>query len=420
MATADCWRRAPALVALLAVCTGCLAPPQAPPHLPVNVTTTFPQRPPPPPSAAPGYPRLGGQEPGALVNAVAFDTIDPNITATGATAWRIRYLSTATDSGAPVEVTGAVLVPGGQAPSDGWRTIAYNHSNTGITPSCGPSAYDDLANQWGPVTTLLQYGFAVVMTDYEGLGAPGSHRFLDSAALGRNVIDAVRAARNLRPDIGTRWVTVGTGLGGLAAWAANEQADAYGAGTELMGAVARMPWTNLSTLPTKAGRRSLTPEQRAVYFQTVMSMQAAPWSLDPLSYLRGAVYDNRTQLLGCKGAPSPEGSPALAQADPGDMMPADPDAERAMSDLLSTMAVPQKRTAAPMLVAYATADPVIDQTAVEEAINRGCALGDTIEWYQRTKSADDDLDMIATLLWARGRFDGKAPVDLCTTVPEQR
>jgi alpha-beta hydrolase superfamily lysophospholipase len=422
MASASRTRRVLGVLASVLVVTGllsaCMSPPPAPPHLPVDVTTTFPPRPPAPPATAEGYPRLGGAAPGSLISADVFDTIDPNIAATGATAWRIRYLSMSAVTGAPVEVTGVVIVPGGQAPSDGWRMIAYNHPNTGVIPGCGPSAYEDLANQWGPVTALLQYGFAVVMTDYEGLGGPGRHAFLDSAALGRNVIDAVSAARSLRPDIGARWVTVGTGLGGLAAWAANEQAGSSGAGTQLVGAVARMPWTNLSGLPARAGQRTLTPGQLAVYFQAVMAMQATR-GVDVGRFLRGPMYDNRDQLLTCKGAPSSEAMTGSVEADSADAVPADPDAEREMTDLLAASAVPQQRTAAPMLVVYASTDPVIDQDAVEDAINRGCALGDTIEWYQRTSSADEDLDMITTLLWARGRFDGKAPVDLCAPAARQ-
>jgi len=421
MAITSRLRRAICSLALTVLATACMAPPPAPPHVAVEVTTTFPRRPPAPPSTAEGFPKLGGVEPGSLISAEVFDTIDPNIVATGATAWRIRYLSVSAVSavaGSPVEVTGLVIVPGGQAPSDGWRVIAYNHQNTGVIPGCGPSAYEDLANQWGPVTGLLQYGFAVVMTDYEGLGGPGRHAFLDSAALGRNVIDAVRAARGLRPDIGSRWVTVGTGLGGLAAWAANEQAASYGAGMDLVGAVARMPWTNLTGLAARAVQRSMTPGQLAVYFQTVMAMQATR-GVDVQRFLRGRLYVDRDQLLTCKGAPSSEALSAAADADPADAAPADPGAEKELADLLAAMAVPQQRTAAPMLVVYASADPVVEQASVEEAINRGCALGDTIEWYQRTSSADEDLDMIGTLLWVRGRFDDKAPVDLCATAPKQ-
>ncbi|TRW80493.1 hypothetical protein FK535_19315 [Mycolicibacterium sp. 018/SC-01/001] len=418
MSSASRLRRALSVLVLICLATACMSPPPAPPHAPVDVTTTFPQRPPAPPSAASGYPRIGGGEPGSLISADVFDTIDPNITATGATAWRIKYLSVSAMTGAPVEVTGLVIVPGGQAPTDGWRVIAYNHANTGVIPNCGPSAYDDLANQWGPVTTLLQYDFAVVMTDYEGLGGPGRHPFLDSAALGRNVIDAVRAARSLRPDIGSRWVTIGTALGGLAAWAANEQATSYGEAANLVGAVARMPWTNLSGLPARAGQRTLTPAQLAVYFQAIMAMQATR-GVETQRLLRGPTYDNRDQLLTCKGAPSAEGTEPLAHADSADAVPADAAAEKEMTDLLAAAAVPQQRTAAPMLVVYASADPVIGQDAVESAITRGCALGDTIEWYQRTSDTEQDLDMIGTVLWARGRFDDKAPVNLCPPIPSR-
>lgn len=392
--------------------------PQPLPHAPVVVTTALPPPPPSPPSVAEGFPELGGTDPGSLVSATPFDTIDPNITATGASAWRIRYMSTSAVGGVPAEVTGVVLVPGGPAPYDGWHVVAYNHSNTGIQQGCAPSGYDDLANQWGPVTSLLQYGVAVVMTDYEGLGGTGRFAFLDSAALGRNVIDGVRAARHLRPDIGSRWTTFGNSLGGLAAWAANEQAGTYGAGIELVGAVARFPWVNLSALPAKARTGEQTLDQLAVHFQAIMALKATTRpDLDLPRFIHGATYDRRDQLLTCKPAPSPEASEVTATIDPADLAGVDDAAQTEMTDLLRGMAVPAQPMAAPMLVMYAAEDPVVEQEWVEDAIRTACGMGDTIEWNLIPGSAEQDMDATASLPWMRARFDNKAPVNLCPPIP---
>lgn len=49
----------------------------------------------------------------------------------------------------------------------------------------------------GFVATLLARGFAVVVTDYEGLGTPGVHTYLNREAQGHAVIDAARAAQHM-------------------------------------------------------------------------------------------------------------------------------------------------------------------------------------------------------------------------------
>ena len=400
---------------LAALSTGCMSPPAAPPHPPVIVTTAVPSHLSPPPNTAEGYPQLGGGEPGSLIAATEFDTVDPNIRSTGATAWRVRYVSTSAIGDRPVEVTGLVVVPGGQAPDAGWQVVAFNHPNTGISPNCGPSLYEDLHGQWGPISLLLIYGFAVVMTDYEGLGGNGPPAFLNSAALGRNVIDGVRAARHLRPDIGSRWATFGDSLGGLAAWAANEQATTYGTDLDLVGAAAWAPLVNVSELPSKARDGTLTRDQLSVYFQAIMAMKATTHpEIDLQRYIHGAMYDQRDLLLICNSTDAAE---AMKRADPADLVPVDDAAEQQMTQLLTDIAVPQQPTAAPMLVIYTTADPLVEQAWVETAINRACAMGDTIEWMLRPGLDDDEADALRTMPWVRDRFDNQAPSNQCPGAP---
>jgi hypothetical protein len=59
--------------------------------------------------------------------------------------------------------------------------VTWGHGTTGIGDGCAPTRYDNPQD----VTTidpLLQRwigaGYAVVRTDYEGLGTPGTHPYL--------------------------------------------------------------------------------------------------------------------------------------------------------------------------------------------------------------------------------------------------
>jgi acetyl esterase/lipase len=133
----------------------------------------------------------------------------------------VLYRSTS-PSGAPIVVSGTVAVPKGRAPRGGWPVITWAHGTTGIADACAPSranvlgGYDNrLLNRW------LRAGYAVVRTDYEGLGTPGDHPYLIGVSEGRSVLDIVRAARALDSSLGRRVVISGHSQGGHAAlWAA--------------------------------------------------------------------------------------------------------------------------------------------------------------------------------------------------------
>ena len=396
------------------VMTGCMSPPPEMQHNEVVVTTTFPDH--PGPQAAPGavYPQLGGTEPGSLLSMTPFDLIDPRITVTGATAWRIRYVSTSAKD-EPVEVTGVAFLPTGKPPEGGWQVVAFNHGNTGIDSDCGPSLYDDLLNQWIPISVLLLHGFAVVASDYEGLGGEGVHPFLNATVMGRNVIDAVRAARHLNPDVGNRWAAFGGSLGGLATWAANEEAATpYGDGLELVGAAAWVPVVNVSGLPAKAQAGTLTHDQLHMYFLAIMGLKRSTHpDIDLNLYIHGSLYENRDVLLVCNGPGVQKALEVLNSADPDDLKPSTPAAEEQMKQWLAELAVPKRKAAAPMLVIYGSDDRLVDQPWIETALQQSCAMGSTIEWILRPGEAHGDIDASMAFPWVRSRFDNQTPINKC-------
>ncbi|GFJ95273.1 lipase family protein [Phytohabitans rumicis] len=89
---------------------------------------------------------------------------------------------------------------------------------------------------------LLAAGYAVAVTDYEGIGTPGEASGVDGRAEAYALIDAVRAARRIAP-VSRSWAAVGYSLGGHAALWAGSLAASYAPSLRHVGTVAVAPTT---------------------------------------------------------------------------------------------------------------------------------------------------------------------------------
>ena len=102
----------------------------------------------------------------------------------GGSTHLVLYRSTSA-KGEPVAVSGVVSLPSGTPPDGGWPVISWGHGTTGMADDCAPSR--SLVDQQTGIYTaamdqttadLVGEGYAVVRTDYEGLGTPGPHPYL--------------------------------------------------------------------------------------------------------------------------------------------------------------------------------------------------------------------------------------------------
>ncbi len=115
-----------------------------------------------------------------------------------ARAWRLLYRSTGA-VGEPTAVSGTLLLPEGVRRRRPLPLIGYGIGTHGIADRAATSRLLSAGMDWeaGMFALALARGFAVVATDYQGLGTPGDHAFMVGRALGNNVLDAIRAARRL-------------------------------------------------------------------------------------------------------------------------------------------------------------------------------------------------------------------------------
>ena len=148
-------------------------------------------------------------------------------------------------------VSGSLAIPKGKPPKGGWPVITYAHGTTGSADACAPTrGYDagklvsyayPLLNRW------LKAGYAVVRTDYDGLGTPGVHAYLVGRSEGRSVLDAVRAARAYDHRLSKRFIVAGHSQGGHAALFAAAMAPQWVPDLRLRGTVAFAPASHLAT-----------------------------------------------------------------------------------------------------------------------------------------------------------------------------
>ena len=177
--------------------------------------------------------------PGELIRAEPMDAYVVPGVRLRARAWRVLYHSTGA-VGEGTAVSGTILLPLRRAPRG---LVGFAIGTHGIGDAAAPSRLLSYGLDWeaGLMAMVLARGYAVAVTDYQGLGTPGDHAYMVGRALGANVLDAMRAARHLAPaelPDGCPAGVIGYSEGGAAAaWAAQLQ-PTYAPDVELDGVAA--------------------------------------------------------------------------------------------------------------------------------------------------------------------------------------
>jgi alpha-beta hydrolase superfamily lysophospholipase len=145
-----------------------------------------------------------------------------------ARAQRLLYRSTGA-LGEPTAVSGTLLLPERGKRDQIRPLIGFAVGTHGIGDHAAPSRLLSTGRDWEAslIAHVLARGYGVAVTDYQGLGTPGDHVYMVGQALGKNVIDVMRAAAELAPDEvrtdGPCGVVGYSEGGAAAAWAAQLQ-----------------------------------------------------------------------------------------------------------------------------------------------------------------------------------------------------
>ncbi|CAA0225602.1 alpha/beta fold hydrolase [Acinetobacter baumannii] len=153
-------------------------------------------------------------------------------------------------SGQEVQATSLVFTPNTPPPVGGWPIVVWAHGTTGVADVCAPSKAALADSTKDLISKLLAAGYVVVAPDYEGLGTPGIHPFLNVKSEAFSITDAVVATRNYLSQrnllTSKKWVTVGHSQGGHAALGAAQYASR--AQLDYKGTVAVAPASNLGSI----------------------------------------------------------------------------------------------------------------------------------------------------------------------------
>lgn len=225
--------RSAALLALVLVLTACV------------LTACIPPYPEEDPFYRPPSP-LPAVEAGSIIRSrPSVFTLDPvgRIPVPGVASRQILYASTDV-AGRPIAVSGTVMAPTTPWTGPGSRPlVTYGVGTRGIGDDCAPSyTLSQGADYEGFfVESLLNHGWAVVISDYQGLGTPGLHPYLVGKAQGRVMLDAARAALQMSDTGLTASSPVGImgySQGGQSAGWAAQMAGSYAPELKVKGTVA--------------------------------------------------------------------------------------------------------------------------------------------------------------------------------------
>lgn len=207
---------------------------------------------------------------------------------------RILYTSTDGVSGhGLIAVSGDLALPKGAAPAGGWPIIAWAHGTTGIADMCAPSWRGRSPRDQAYLSGWLANGFAVVASDYQGLGTPGLHPYMLVRPEAYDVLDAVRAALTAYPGVlANRVIVVGQSQGSAAALGATYYVRTYAPSVNILGTIATGLVATLATPVPGAAQEPVPPYQGGGSVDAAYSMlyligldQSIDPQVDPFTYV---------------------------------------------------------------------------------------------------------------------------------------
>ncbi|MBM4666846.1 lipase [Rhodococcus hoagii] len=288
------------------------------------------------------------------------------------TGTKVTYTTTG-PLGRSATSTGAVFLPPGEPPPGGWPVVSWAHGTVGIADRCSPTVTGKIGGPY--LAHWLSQGYAVVATDYVGLGTPGLHPYLDGPTEANSVIDMVRAARAVEPALSPRWIVLGQSQGGQAALFTAARATGRAPELDFRGAVATGAPSNLENLTTLVtpGFPRLPLEGSTVFVSYILAgLRAARPDIDVDRFLTPV---GRDALAGAETECYETMAPKLAGVSIGSLVSRPLDDPALLAAVRDMLEVPTTGYDRPVFLGQGLTDdivpaPLVLKLAAELAANR--------------------------------------------------
>lgn len=316
------------------------------------------------------------------------------------TIFRILYHSRSA-TGADVATSGVVLLPSRTPPDGGWPLVAWAHGLAGVARSCAPSLVQNL-EQGSLLSMYVNLGYAVVATDYAGLGTNYRNASVDSVANAADVIYSVPAARAAVPELGKRWIAMGAFEG---SWAALEVAEGESAlrDANYLGSIAISGIADMRELYERAAQ---SPSQQMLVFLAYGVKTVFPqFRVEDMLTEKGVVLYHRIETSCTLGS----------DAASADILKPGWEHSKFVQEFFERNALGKKKAFGPLLVLSSETDSGVPISLTVEAVDRLCKRGDRVQIfrYQGDSQAVIGDSVRDQIDWIQGRFAGRAAPSNC-------
>jgi len=338
------------------------------------------------------------EKPGVLLREEAAPA-NPEIVL-AAKAARILYTSTDVRWRSGIlPVSGTLYLPMGVPPAGGWPLVAWAHGTLGVADRCAPSWTGHKPRDAAYINKWLESGFAVVTADYQGLGGPGPHAYLNWESEGRSVLDAARAALSSQAGtIANKVIVTGQSQGSGAAIGATRLAPTYAPDIGLKATVATGV---ISSFPAAAHKAPPLAVASPAYAALLM--------------VGGALPDD---------SPAPDtmmsekGKPLLAAARQGCSPDVSPDLA---AHLIRVVDMSPVKLPVPILLGTGLADSLVPPKHQYGAVAALCAAGSSVVWKEypgATHNGGLHASFADAVAFAKDALAGKPMESNCASTTE--
>lgn len=342
------------------------------------------------------------------------------VTVPGGTGFRMLYVSQR-PGGEPAVSGGMLFIPSTPAPPQGRPVVAWAHGTLGMGDACTPSRstnpLQDTDNWLGEMMSL---GWVVVSTDYVGMGTPGPNLYLVAQAEARDVVNSVRAARNVpEAHAGKRFVAWGHSQGGHSSIWTGHLARTLAPELELIAVAAAAPAAELNLI---ISAQWATPVGWVIGPEVEQSWPVVYPQLPLEGVITARGLANSERLANeCIKVSGIEG---LVRTDLGqDYFVANPVTNAAWASVGREQTPPPLPTDMPVFIAQSIADEVVLAWPNGVLQESWCGAGSTLSMLWLGMVSHQDTAMVAgpqVVSWIADRFAGRQAGRTCDVPPPVR